>query len=47
VQTIARLARFAVTNSIRQDDKKFRGIERLTIAEKFACKLPLPRFQSA
>src|SRR5437016_6443227 len=46
-QTIARLARFAVTNSIRQDDEEFRGIERLTIAEKFAGKFRANELRAA
>src|SRR5216684_13562 len=36
VHPVARLARFAVADSIRQDDEKLRGIERLARAEKFA-----------
>ena len=35
VHSIARFARFAVTDVIRQDDEKLRHIERLARAEKF------------
>ena len=36
---IARFARLAVANSIRQDDEEFRRIEELAGAEKFAGEL--------
>src|ERR1700693_6136224 len=35
VHSVARLARFAVTDSVREHDEKFRNIERLIFAEKF------------
>ena len=38
VQSIARLTRFAVANSIRQHDEIFRRVERLIFTEKFAGK---------
>src|SRR5712692_5130324 len=36
VQSIARLARFAVADSIREHDEKSRGVEQLVLSEKFA-----------
>ena len=36
VHSVAWLARFSVPDSIREHDEKFRGIERLTRAEKFS-----------
>ncbi len=38
VQPVARFARFAVTDSVRKNDEKFCGIERLVFSEKFTGK---------
>ena len=37
--SVARLARFAVTDSVREDDEKFRRIERLVFREQLVRKL--------
>ena len=48
MHAVTRLARFAVANSVRQHDEKFRRIERLIFSKEFAGKLgrincaPLP-----
>ena len=47
VHSIARLARFAVADAVRQHDEKFRGIERLTCAEKFAGKFRTDKLRAA
>src|SRR4029077_20834400 len=39
VHPIAWLARFAVTDPIGQDDKKFRRVKRLVFSKQFACEL--------
>src|ERR1051325_1291320 len=39
VHAVARLARFAVTDSVWQHDEVFRSVERLLFSEKFAGKL--------
>ena len=47
VHAVARLARFSVPDSVRQHDEKFRGIERLTRAEKFAREFRPDKLRAA
>ena len=47
MQSIALLARFAVTNCIREDDKKLRRIERLIFSKQLTGKLGANKLRAA
>ena len=47
VHSVARLARFAVADPVRQHDEKFRRIERLTFAEQFTGKFRANKLRAA
>ena len=47
VHAVARLARFAVADPVRQNDEKFRRIQRLIFPEEFAGKLRPNKLRAA
>src|SRR5437016_5592501 len=47
MQSIARLARFAVANAIREHDEKSRRVERLILTEEFTGKFGADKLRAA